>query len=158
MNCELSCRYVSEQYRAEFSDLLRKRSVSHQSWYPEKTLHHWFLPEMSEKLACSRCSDSAERCKVEKVMKSRGVTPFYFAPLPTIWTPGTGYWEMSTEIPYWWCVTYPDLGSASYWSWCKGNLLQPIRALPRSQLWCVISIKFLLFFFFSEAISQGNQQ
>ena len=74
MNCELSCRYVSEQYRAEFSDLLRKRSVSHQSWYPEETpdisrLHHWFLPEMSEKLACSRRSDSAEWCKVEKVMK-----------------------------------------------------------------------------------------
>ena len=151
MNCELSCRYVSEQYRAEFSDLLRKRSVSHQSWYTEETpdisrLHHWFLPEMSEKLACSRRSDSAERCKVEKVMKSRGVTPFYFAPLPTIWTPGTGYWEMSAEIPYWWCVTYPDLGSASYWSCCEGNLLQPIRALPRSQLWRVISIKFLFFF------------
>ena len=77
--------------------------------------------------------------------KWRG-TPFYFAPLPTVWTPGTGYWEMSAEIPYWWCVTYPDLGSASYWSCCGGNLLQPIRALPRSQLWHVISIKFLSFF------------
>ena len=77
MNCELSCRCVSGQYRAEFSDLLRKRSVTHQSWYPEKKpdisrLHHWFLPEMSEKLACSRCSDSGEPCKVKKVMKSRG--------------------------------------------------------------------------------------
>ena len=77
MNCELSCRYVSEQYRAEFSDLLRKRSVSHQSWYPEKTPdilrhHHWIPCEMSEKLACFRNSDSGEWCKVKKVMKSGG--------------------------------------------------------------------------------------
>ena len=40
-------------------------------------------------------SDSEERCEVKKAMKSRrGLgrtrTPFYFAPLPTIWTPGTG--------------------------------------------------------------------
>ena len=43
-------------------------------------------------LACSKRSDSGERCGVKKVMKSRVVgAPFYFAPLPTIWTPGTVY-------------------------------------------------------------------
>ena len=36
-------------------------------------------------LACSKRSDSGERCGVKKVMKSRVVgAPFYFAPLPTI--------------------------------------------------------------------------
>ena len=63
-------------------------------------------------LACSKRSDSGERCEVKKAIKSRGGlgrevrvpsltspppsflffrAPFYFAPLPTIWTPGTGY-------------------------------------------------------------------
>ena len=55
-------------------------------------------------LTCSRHSDSGERCKVKKEMKSRGETlpppppsflffhaPFYFPPLPTTWMPGTGY-------------------------------------------------------------------
>ena len=63
-------------------------------------------------LACSKRSDSGERYGVKKAMKSRGGlgrevrvpsltspppsllffrAPFYFAPLPTIWTPGTGY-------------------------------------------------------------------
>ena len=46
-------------------------------------------------IACSKRSDSGEPCEVKKAMKSRGGlgrtrTPFYFAPLPTIWTPGTG--------------------------------------------------------------------
>ena len=66
----------------------------------------------SVSLACSKRSDSGERCEVKKGMKSRGglgrevrgslshLSPslafifsrsFYFAPLPTIWTPGTGY-------------------------------------------------------------------
>ena len=40
-------------------------------------------------LACSKRSDSGERCGVKKAMKSRGGllffrAPFYFAPLPTI--------------------------------------------------------------------------
>ena len=63
-------------------------------------------------LACSKRSDSRERYGVKKAMKSRvGLgrevrvpsltspppsllffrAPFYFAPLPIIWTPGTGY-------------------------------------------------------------------
>ena len=53
-------------------------------------------------LACSRRrSESGERCEVEKAMESRrGTSPplflffrarFYVAPLPTNWTPGTGY-------------------------------------------------------------------
>ena len=45
------------------------------------------------RVACSKRSDSGERCGVKKAMKSRGGlgrAPFYFAPLPTIWTPGTG--------------------------------------------------------------------
>ena len=33
----------------------------------------------------------------KKAMESRGV-PFYFAPLPTIWTPGTGYLCTDTVI------------------------------------------------------------
>ena len=46
-------------------------------------------------IACSKRSDSGEPCEVNKAMKSRrGLgrtrTPFYFAPLPTIWTPRTG--------------------------------------------------------------------
>ena len=44
------------------------------------------------RVACSKRSDSGERCGVEKAMKSRGGlgrellfrAPFYFAPLPTI--------------------------------------------------------------------------
>ena len=41
-------------------------------------------------LACSKCSDSAERCEVKKAMKSRGGlgrevrAPCYLAPLPTV--------------------------------------------------------------------------
>ena len=44
-------------------------------------------------IACSKRSDSGERCEVKKAMKSRGgltplllffCAPFYFAPLPTI--------------------------------------------------------------------------
>ena len=52
-------------------------------------------------IACSKRSDSVERCEVKKAMKSRGGlgreallffrAPFYFATLPTLWTPGTGY-------------------------------------------------------------------
>ena len=65
-------------------------------------------------LACSKRSGSGKRCRVKKAMKSRGglgreVTspppsllffraPFYFAPLPTIWTPGTGYIELVLVI------------------------------------------------------------
>ena len=48
-------------------------------------------------LACSKRSDSGERCEEKKAMESRGV-PFYFAPLPTIWTPGTGYLCTDTVI------------------------------------------------------------
>ena len=72
-------------------------------------------------LACSKCSDSGERCEVKKAMKSRGELgrevrepsltspppsllffrdPFYFAPLPTIWTSRTGYRNALTEIAW----------------------------------------------------------
>ena len=72
-------------------------------------------------LACSKCSDSGERCEVKKAMKSRGELgrevrepsltspppsllffrdPFYFAPLPTIRTPRTGYRNALTEIAW----------------------------------------------------------
>ena len=66
-----------------------------------------FTPTGSSFLACSKRSDSGERCEVKKAIKSRGDwgeswllplprfyffrAPFYFAPLPTIWTPGKGY-------------------------------------------------------------------
>ena len=41
-------------------------------------------------LACSKRSDSGERYEVKKGLLFFRA-PFYFAPLPTIWTPGTGY-------------------------------------------------------------------
>ena len=53
-------------------------------------------PTERERLACSKRSDSGERCEVKKEMKSRGGltspppsllffrAPFYFAPLPTL--------------------------------------------------------------------------
>ena len=55
-------------------------------------LHNW----SARRLACSKRSDSGERCEVKKAVKSRGGltspppsllffgAPFYFAPLPTI--------------------------------------------------------------------------
>ena len=57
-------------------------------------------------IACSKRSDSGERCEVKKAMKSRGglgreafifSRSFLFAPLPTIWTPGTGYENDSSK-------------------------------------------------------------
>ena len=51
------------------------------------------LVQFSRKVACSRRSDSGERCEVKKAMKSFASTPFYFAPLPSIGRPGTGYLE-----------------------------------------------------------------
>ena len=66
-------------------------------------------------LACSKRSDSGERCEVKKEMKSRGrlrrevhlspslafifCAPFYFASFPTIWTPGTGYLSFKCQHP-----------------------------------------------------------
>ena len=52
-------------------------------------------------VACSKRPDSGERCEVKKTMKTTSPppsllffrAPFYFAPLPTIWTPGTGYYR-----------------------------------------------------------------
>ena len=37
---------------------------------------------------------------------------------------------------------YPNLGSASDWSYHKGNLFHPTKALPRSAKWHVISTDF----------------
>ena len=50
---------------------------------------------------------------------------------------------------------YPDLGSASDWSYDKGNLFQPIKALPRSEKWHVISTDFCTCS--PDIISQGNR-
>ena len=80
-------------------------------------------------LACSKRSDSGERCKVNKAMKSRGGlgrevqepspppsllffhVPFYFAPLPTIWTPGTGYLSPNIHIE----ILQTDLNTVKPW-------------------------------------------
>ena len=62
-------------------------------------------------IACSKRSDSGERCEVKKAMKSRGglgrevphffAVLFYFAQLPATWTPGTGYVEKEiAELHY----------------------------------------------------------
>ena len=85
-------------------------------------------------VACSKRSDSGEQCEVKKAMKSRGGlgrevrepsltssppsllffrAPFYFAPLPTIWTPGTGYhWGFD------WFISCEGLNKNSDHDWC----------------------------------------
>ena len=58
--------------------------------------------------------------------------------MPPTASPWNDIWEMSVEIP---CKSvlmtrhYPDLGSASDWSCCLWNLLQPIR--NATQIWVV---------------------
>ena len=73
----------------------------------------------------------------------------------------------TTSFPVKWCqrnecrgsipmtYRYPNLGSASDWSYHKGNLFQPIKALPRSEKWHVISTDFCACY--PDIISQGNR-
>ena len=44
--------------------------------------------------------------------------PFYFAPLPTIWTPETGYVQQQVRtLPPWWTKEPPMTHSPDRWSW-----------------------------------------
>ena len=58
----------------------------------------------------------------------------HLATLPLV-SPPNDFWETSAEIPYWWRVTNPDLGSASDWSCCVWNSIQQIRST--TQIWVV---------------------
>ena len=56
------------------------------------------LVQFSRKVACSRRSDSGERCEVKKAMKSFACTPFYFALLPTIGAPEQAIRKRETAV------------------------------------------------------------
>ena len=49
-------------------------------------------------------------------------------------------WETSAEIPYWWRVTAPELGSASDWLKQISHAARPIRSIP--QIWVVTRHQF----------------
>ena len=101
-----------------------------------------------ETVACSRRSDSGERCEVKRSAKkikaregerspqspSTFYRYLYFAPLSTIWTLGTGYWDcgpnplmwpfkwkLSTCI-YTWCYLFFKISQHEIWKFGR-NLL-----------------------------------
>ena len=49
---------------------------------------------------------------------------------------------------------YPDLGGASYWSCCMGNLLQPVRST--TQIWVVTFHQYGTFALFSQTSFLGE--
>ena len=66
----------------------------------------------------------------------------HLAMLPLVSSPND-VWEMSAEIPYWWCVTTQIwvvvlTGRAAWEIWFNQS-----EALPRSGSWRVISMEFL---------------
>ena len=48
---------------------------------------------------------------------------------------------------------YPDLGSASDWSCCMGNLLQPVRST--TQIWVLMCHNYGIFALFSQTSFRG---
>ena len=58
----------------------------------------------------------------------------HLATLPVV-SPSNDVWETSAEIPYWWRVQYPDLGSASDWLNQISHAARPIRSTI--QIWVV---------------------
>ena len=74
---------TTRQFNKPISDWSSFRQVERQAI----ARHFWSLSSGRRAswrtVACSKRSVSGERCEVKKA-------PFYFAPLPTIWTPETG--------------------------------------------------------------------
>ena len=70
---------------------------------------------------------------------------WHFATLPLV-SPPNDIWETSTEIPYWWCTT-TQIWVVLLIGWIKfPTRYDHSEALPKSVLWCVISMEFLCSF------------
>ena len=101
-----------------------------------------------------------ERCKVKKEMRSRGGTgesgagttslspsfllfraPFYLAPLPTIWTPGTGYYPVALCIIVFCCYSFARCWGHSVWQCLFLGRFFSVRLCSSTCIWGVVLVK-----------------